>query len=172
MSRHILVNHNRQGDVSGLFVPRFPDCLHHPGWFYGTHGYGSIEWGTDFDCSYHTLIPTLWNGIVRYSGLTCWDTRCHSSSGGAVVIDCYVNNLGEESSYYLHLDMSFVKVGQLVRKGDIIGLSGAQVGYGHWPTSSWYTGGPHVEIGFDAPFLFHDRGHNVNPLPYIERAIR
>lgn len=150
-----------------------PACYSRVTQFYGQNS----EAGTDFGCSYHTRIGALWNGKVIYAGRTCWNTSCTSTSGGVVIINAFVPTLGEESTYYLHLDTISpeVFVGRTVNKGQYIGLSGGQTSGGNWPASPWWSEGPHIEIGFDAWFLcegmVYCSGKNVNPLPYIREAM-
>lgn len=152
----------------------FPLCNSQPGWYYGWHG-STFEYGTDFDCPYHTPQPALWSGTLVEYERTCWNSDCSSTSGGLVVILATVPGLGLEATYYLHLDVlnSRLHLGDYVAKGTLIGWTGGQVGYGHWPTSPWFTSGPHEEIGFDWPYArVHTPGINCNPLAYIEETLQ
>lgn len=149
----------------------YPSCLHEIGQRYGQKWGSVIEQGTDFDCSFRTPLSALWSGTVLYAARTCWNSACSSTSGCVVVIDSDVMSIGLQSVYYLHLDSFVVSRGIHINKGDIIGYTGGQVGYGNCMVSPWFSSGPHVEIGFCASFLPCDRGYNRDPLPYIERAI-
>jgi Peptidase family M23 len=144
-----------------------PNCYWHPGWFYNP----PVEYGTDFDCGFHTQAIALWSGTVVVAERTCWDNSCTSTSGGLVIVVALVPDYGYQDTYYLHLDVVFVHPGEKILKGQSLGLTGGQVGYGNWPTSPWFTSGPHIEIGWDwyyAPIHLHCC--NNNPLPAIEQA--
>jgi Peptidase family M23 len=144
-----------------------PDCYWHPGWFYNP----PVEYGTDFDCGYHTQAIALWSGKVVLAQRTCWDNSCTSTSGGLVIVVAMVPHYGYQDTYYLHLDVVFVHNGQWVSKGQSLGLTGGQIGYGNWPTSPQFTSGPHIEIGWDWKYApIHLNCCNSNPLPAIERA--
>ena len=152
----------------------FPPCNSEPGWYYGWHG-STFEYGTDFDCPFRTPQPAIWGGTIMEFERTCWNSNCSSTSGGLVVILAVIPGLGTEATYYLHLDeLNYrLHIGDYVAKGTLIGWTGGQVGYGNWPTSPWFTSGPHEEIGFDWPYAkIHTPGINCNPLSYIERAIQ
>lgn len=155
----------------------FPECLHELGQSYGQSWNGDVEQGDDFNCPYHTLTKALWSGIVVAAERTCWNASCSSTSGGVVVINARVKNLGMESTYYLHLDEIFpnIQVGSRVTKGQSIGLTGGQIYGGNWPVSPGFSSGPHIEIGFNAYFIcdyiVSCIGIHTNPYYYIESAI-
>ena len=147
----------------------FPACYSAPGWFYGQHP-ADFEYGTDFDCGQDTPAPALWPGVVIGAYKTCWNTDCSLTSGGVVIIKATVPGIGVHATYYLHLDSLTVQQGQYVNKGQVVGYTGGQLEGGNWPTSPQYSSGPHIEIGFDAPFLTVI-GTNLDPLPYIQQAM-
>lgn len=153
----------------------FPDCYWQLGWSHGYHG-TTFEAGADYDCDYRTPAKALWAGTVYYAQDTCWNIDCTSTTGGLVIIIAFVPDLGMEATYYLHLDEIVVWKGEYIHRGQLIGYTGGQVGYGHWPTSSWFTGGPHIEIGFCYPYILWGVnlcpiGHNIDPSWYIRKAI-
>jgi murein DD-endopeptidase MepM/ murein hydrolase activator NlpD len=96
--------------------------------------------GVDLACNQGTPIKATADGIVSHSG---WTT----DSGYVVVLE---HGLGF-STIYAHNRNNAVKVGDEVRRGDVIG----QVG------STGRTTGPHVHYE-----VLKD-GKNVNPAPYL-----
>ena len=96
--------------------------------------------GVDLACNSGTPIKATADGIVSHSG---WTT----DSGYVVVLE---HGLGF-STIYAHNKSNAVKVGQHVRRGDVVG----QVG------STGRTTGPHVHYE-----VLKD-GKNVNPAPYL-----
>lgn len=145
----------------------FPTYFAHPGQSYGQNG----EQGQDYDAPYRSVALSLWSGTVFLAEQTCWDSACTSTSGGVVVVVASVAGYGMQSMYYLHLDSLDVIAGQRVKKGQLLGLTGGQIGYGHWPTSPAFTSGPHIEIGSCASFLPCPAGYNFNPAAAIAAAL-
>jgi len=96
--------------------------------------------GVDLACERGTPIYATADGIVSHSGLT-------PGSGYAVVLE---HGLGF-STIYAHNERNAVKVGEQVRRGDIIGYVG----------STGRSTGPHVHYE-----VLKD-GKNVNPVPYL-----
>ena len=96
--------------------------------------------GVDLACNSGTPILATADGIVSHSG---WTT----DSGYAVVLE---HGLGF-STVYAHNKSNTVKMGQQVRRGDILGYVG----------STGRTTGPHVHYE-----VLKD-GKNVNPDPYL-----
>lgn len=133
---------------------------------YGQNGEVGVDLGTPF----HTPITALFAGTVRFAGRTQW--KC-GSSGGEITIVCNVPGLGLMTSYYLHLDVSLVNIGDTVNEGQVIGLSGGQLSGGQWPVVNCpptiYSSGPHTEFGFNA-YWVSGPGHNIDPTPYILAA--
>lgn len=177
------ITRNRAGSTAHSIDPaisqsqsgtRYPACLRSIGQRYEERWGSVVEQGTDFNCAFRTPMYALWGGIIRWQGRTCWNVSCTSTSGGAIVIDATIPGISDQSMYYLHLDeiQASVFAGKTVSKGTLLGWSGGQTVGGHWPVSTWFSSGPHIEIGFCASFLFCDAGYNRNPLPYIESAIQ
>lgn len=98
--------------------------------------------GVDISASTGTPIRATADGVVSFSG---WS----GGSGNLVVIE---HGLGY-STFYAHNRTNLVKVGQQVKRGDIIAHSGAT---GH-------ATGPHLHYE-----IWKD-GKPVNPMPFLER---
>ena len=96
--------------------------------------------GVDLACNSGTPIYATADGIVSHSGWT-------SGNGNVVVLE---HGLGY-STIYAHNRSNTVKVGQMVRRGDIIGHVG----------STGRTTGPHVH------YEVLKNGKNINPAPYL-----
>lgn len=96
--------------------------------------------GVDLACNQGTKILATADGIVSHSG---WTT----DSGYVVVLE---HGLGF-STFYAHNKSNAVKVGQQVRRGDLVGYVG----------STGRTTGPHVH------YEVWKNGKNVNPAPYL-----
>ena len=96
--------------------------------------------GVDLACSQGTPILATADGIVSHSGWT-------AGSGNVVVLE---HGLGF-STIYAHNKSNAVKVGQQVRRGDVIGYVGA----------TGRTTGAHVH------YEVLKNGKNVNPDPYL-----
>lgn len=130
------------------------------------------EQGVDLATPFHTPITALYAGTVRWAGRTQWSC---GSSGGEVTIVCNVPGVGVMTSYYLHLDTTDVNVGDTVRAGQQIGLSGGQLSGGQWPVVNCpsqgdiYSTGPHSEFGFNASWV-SGPGHNIDPTFAITQA--
>lgn len=105
------------------------------------HGGDDFHSGIDISASSGTPVKATADGVVSFSG---WS----GGSGNLVVIE---HGLGY-STFYAHNSSNLVKVGQQVKRGDIIAYSGA----------TGNTTGPHshYEIWKD--------GRPVNPIPFIE----
>ena len=152
----------------------YPACFYNVTQYYGQNG----EQGDDFGCGFHTLIPALWSGIIVAGEKTCWNVSCTSTSGGVIVINSMVPNLGFETTYYLHIDRLYpgIHIGEHIQKGQYIAYSGGQIYGGYWNANAQFSEGPHIEIGFSAWFLcqpdyhINCKGRNINPLYYIEKA--
>lgn len=134
---------------------------------YGVHGEKGVDLGTPF----HTPITALYAGTVRWAGRTEWSNG--TSSGGEVTIVCNVPGYGIKTSYYLHLDVVYVKPGDTVNQGDVIGLSGGQLSGGNWPVVNKgniiLSTGAHTEFGFNAPWV-SGPGSQIDPTFAILQA--
>lgn len=135
---------------------------------YGKNG----EYGVDIGTPFHTPITALYAGQVRWAGRTEWSC---GSSGGEITIVCNVPGYGVMTSYYLHVDVAYVKPGDTVTQGQVIALSGGQLSGGNWPVVNCpdkgkiYSNGPHTEFGFNAPWV-SGPGKNVDPTFAIKQA--
>lgn len=120
----------------------------------------------DFAVPQDTPIVDPLGGVVRQSERTNWGDG--TTSGGLVSIKSFIPGLGDETEYFLHLDSIApgITPGQVTMPNQVIGYSGGQTSGGNWPTSTKYSTGPHLEYGFDAPFV-GGPGSNINPLPVI-----
>lgn len=98
----------------------------------------SQEAGTDYFCPRFTPIAAAENGRISDTG-----DSIGPATGRFVTIDL---DDGRRVRY-LHLESRLVKVGDRVRRGQIIAYSGA-TGYGDadWSWNVWETGGAHVHM--------------------------
>lgn len=132
---------------------------------------GHKEYGIDLQMDRGTPITALYAGVVRWAGRTEWSSG--TSSGGEVTIVCNVPGKGLYTSYYLHLDDAYVKPGDQVQAGQIIGVSGGQLSGGKWPVVNGngiiLSDGPHIEFGFNAPWV-SGPGQNIDPYFAIFQA--
>lgn len=139
-----------------------------PGWldfkhisqFFGQHG----ETGIDIPLPRGTPITSPFSGKVIGSG--------YYAGGGVVTIRTKIG--GKWYDFYVqHLDQAFAKVGEMIKKGQVIGTSGGQLRGGHHPSDRFHSTAPHVEVGFNAPgggiWGSHHPGPNFNPLPFLAR---
>lgn len=97
--------------------------------------------------------------------------------GGVVAIKSNINYdgiNGPASIYYQHLNEVLARVGELVSPGQLIGLSGGQLSGGSHPSTRQFSGGPHIEIGINAPYgkanqsIWSPLGPNVNPKGFFQ----
>lgn len=127
------------------------------------HGYGR-EVGVDLGMVMGTPITSLTTGTILGSG--------YYRGGGVVSVKSRIN--GKTTSlYYQHLDeiAGGITPGAVVAPGQLIGWSGGQNAGGHHPASKDTSSGPHIEVGFNAPYgaksLWHPLGPNYDPLPWL-----
>lgn len=102
----------------------------------------SRHWGADFDCLTGTLVTAPAPGIVAMADNL-------AVRGNVVILD---HGLGVYSCHY-HLSRSDVQVGQEVKTGDRLGLSGA----------TGAVTGPHLH------WELRVRGNAVDPMPWTKR---
>jgi len=102
----------------------------------------SYHSGTDYRAAIGTAVPAANDGIVKIA-------KERYYAGGSVVID---HGGGIYSQYY-HLSEINVKVGDFVKKGDIIALSGA----------TGRVSGPHLHFGIVV------NGNSINPQTFVEK---
>ena len=129
------------------------------------HGYGK-EVGVDMGLVMGTPITSLTSGVVLGSG--------YYRGGGVVSVKTRIN--GKTTSlYYQHLDeiAGGIVPGAVVSPGQLLGRSGGQNAGGHHPASRDTSSGPHIEVGFNAPYgahsLWHPLGPNYDPLPWLQQ---
>lgn len=133
----------------------FPSCAQNPSaWYCGSRGEsygqsfnGNTEHGNDIDAAFHTPVTNVFAGTVTDASYHAW--------GGQVGVLTTVPGLGKVIEYIQHLDFinPNITVGSTVTAGESLGLSGGQLGYGLHPNSPADSSGPHLEWGFDAPWV-------------------
>lgn len=94
--------------------------------------WGKFHYGLDFRAAVGTSVMAMAGGVVEGTGDT--DIACKGASFGKWVFIRYNNGL---SSTYGHLSVISAKVGQKVKAGDIVGLSG----------NTGSSTGPHLHVG-------------------------
>ncbi len=94
--------------------------------------WGKFHYGLDFRAAVGTSVMVMAGGVVEGTGDT--DIACKGASFGKWVFIRYNNGL---SSTYGHLSVISAKVGQKVKAGDIVGLSG----------NTGSSTGPHLHVG-------------------------
>lgn len=99
------------------------------------------EWGVDIKLPLHTTVTSLTYGKVT--------STFYYGGGGVAVVESQIRNTGLVAVYYQHLDLVQVNVGDTVRVGDPIGLSGGQLSGGFHPATKQYSSGPHIEVGYN-----------------------
>lgn len=134
----------------------------------GSH-VGLSAWAWDFGMAIGTPVRAAHDGTVR---LARGDSRtggcdsAFSADANYVVVD---RGDGLES-VYLHLDSTTMRAGQLVRRGDIVGLSG-ETGWScgahlHFQIQrSPAGGGGQSRFNQTVPETFHDTGQPLDPAP-------
>jgi len=106
-------------------------------------GYRELHKGCDMKAKLFTEVYATANGVVEYAGY-----RRDSGYGRLIIID----NAYGFKTYFAHLGKFNVKAGQVVQKGDLIGLTG----------NSGLSNGPHLH--YEVRFL----QHALNPLRFVE----
>jgi hypothetical protein len=111
-------------------------------------------------------------------------TPVYALTGGAVVGHGYYGGGGVVSIqeapgrvwYYQHLDLNEpgIESGatKQVAPGQLVGWSGGQLSGGNHPSSEKFSGGPHIEVGINAPWggiwgPKDSKGPNIDPWPSI-----
>jgi murein DD-endopeptidase MepM/ murein hydrolase activator NlpD len=114
---------------------------------YGSR-WGAVHYGVDFRAAVGTSVEAMASGIVEGTGNT--DIDCKGASFGNWVFIKYNNGL---SSTYGHLSVISVKKGQVVKTGDVVGLSGGTKGV----FGSGSSTGPHLHVA-----VYASQGDGVN----------
>lgn len=129
--------------------------------FEPTHGLG-VQYGVGFPTPFHTSITSLSSGIVLAS--------FYKDFGGVLLVRTSTVR-GIATLYYLHMDDIYVKVGDHVAIGQVVGLSGGQVSGGDHPAGR-FTTGPHIDVGFNNPNFPSKLGDNFDPTPFLNNLMR
>ena len=108
---------------------------------------GKPHTGIDYGCPTGTKILASADGTVMAVG---WD---HTGYGYRVII----RHTADKSTLYAHLEGHTVKYGQKVKKGDVIGVSGATGGTAAYPVT-----GPHLH--FEARRTWDDYNSHFDPM--------
>ncbi len=122
--------------------------------FYGTredpfHGHKANHMGLDIAADAGTPIYAMQEGIVSFSGKK-------GGYGNCVKIDHFfylVPELPQVTTLYGHMSKIYVKEGELVRRGQVIGLIG----------STGRSTGPHLHYE-----VFY-KGKNIDPVEYLKK---
>jgi hypothetical protein len=128
-----------------------------------TQGYGvNNEKGVDIGTPFHTQITNLYAGTVTDVSRHGW--------GYQVGVLTSLPGIGPVIEYFQHLDVVNVVKGQVLKVGDLIGLSGGQTSGGNAPNDPTYSSGPHTEFGFDAPWIggVTSSMPNFNPTNFLK----
>ncbi len=107
--------------------------------------WGKFHYGIDFRASVGTEVKAMAEGVVEGTGDT--DIACKGASFGKWVFIKYNNGL---SSTYGHLSVISAKVGQKVKAGDVVALSG----------NTGSSTGPHLHVG-----VYASTGVKVDTVP-------
>ena len=111
---------------------------------YGSR-WGSIHYGVDFRAAVGTPVFAMASGVVEGTGDT--DISCKGASFGKWVFIKYNNGL---SSTFGHLSVISAKKGQVVKGGDVVGLSG----------NTGSSTGPHLHVA-----VYASLGVKVDTVP-------
>ena len=135
----------------------------------GDPGVGG-EHGTDLDVPFHTPLTLPASGTITAMNWDAW--------GGTITwkLDYPIN--GVPYAYMTHMDTfnSQLQLNGHYEAGTFIGLSGGQLSGGSHPTTSYWSGGPHLELGLSyGPAWGHGAGFadvkthpELNPYSWIQ----
>ena len=113
--------------------------------------WGRFHYGTDFRAAVGTSVFAMSDGTVEGTGNT--DIDCPNASFGNWIFIRYNNGL---SSTFGHLSVISVKKGDIIKRGDIVGLSGGIKG----AFGSGSSTGPHLHVG-----VYASTGVSVDTVP-------
>jgi murein DD-endopeptidase MepM/ murein hydrolase activator NlpD len=113
--------------------------------------WGGFHYGIDFRASVGTSVKAMAGGVVEGIGNT--DVACQGASFGNWVFIKYNNGL---SSTFGHLSLITAKTGQVVKTGDVVGLSGGTKGV----FGSGSSTGPHLHVS-----VYASTGVKVDTVP-------
>ena len=138
----------------------------HHGYIPSYSGTGTPHYAVDVATPMHSEIGALWGGTVTSMGYQPW--------GGEIFI-----KMNNGTTYYMyHLDNIYVKRGQRVQQGDVLGLSGGAntLQRNQYPSAQRlndprYSTGPHTHIGFFERWTSTPNGtipYGPDITPYIQ----
>ena len=113
------------------------------------HGHKANHMGLDIAADAGTPVYSMQEGVVTFSGVK-------GGYGNCIKIDHYfymVPELPQVSSLYGHLSKSYVSEGDIVRRGQVIGLIG----------STGRSTGPHLHYE-----VFY-KGKHIDPVEYLKK---
>lgn len=118
------------------------------------------HYADDLDTGNQIDIPitSLFEGDVVKADYQPW--------GGEVFIRTNVPGLGPTEEYFYHNDLNEVSVGQHVKQGQEIALSGGQTSGGMHPTDPHWSSGPHIHVGFFTKYKPITEGGKTWQIPY------
>lgn len=136
-----------------------------------THGYypnydptvpDTPHYAVDIGLPQDTPITAIKSGKVVQADYAVWSGQ---PGGGEVWIQ---PDDGSAEYYYYHFDQNKVSAGQHVNAGDVVGLSGGQNSGGSHPTSTEWSTGPHVHVGYftswtNTPVGTRPEGPDITP---------
>ena len=122
--------------------------------FYGTrddpfHGHKANHMGLDIAANAGTPVYAMQEGVVSFSGVK-------GGYGNCIKINHFfymVPELPQVTTLYGHLSTIYVKEGEMVKRGQVIGLIG----------STGRSTGPHLHYE-----VFY-KGKNINPVEYLQK---
>lgn len=140
----------------------FPSCSQNPSaWYcmgegetYGQSYNGNTEHGNDLNVPFHTPVTLPYGGTITDVSYHGW--------GGQIGVLTSLPGVGKVIEYIQHLDLinPSLAVGQQIASGTQVGLSGgentnqfAQYPGAVHPNNPLYSSGPHIEFGFNAPWI-------------------
>jgi murein DD-endopeptidase MepM/ murein hydrolase activator NlpD len=110
--------------------------------------------GVDLGVEVGTPVYAVRDGIVLFSGIDKVYGRC-----------IMILHFDGYASVYGHLSISFVKKGNYVHWGKIIGLSGGDPDKD--PEGSGQSSGPHLHFEIRVPDHLDNNKYNIDPLKYL-----
>lgn len=125
--------------------------------FEPSHGY-QPQYGVGFPLPLGTKVTSLTSGQV----LNAW----YGGYAGVVLVRAFIPGHGYATLYYLHLDHISVKVGDVLKVGQEVGLSGGQLSGGEHPVTCCSTGA-HLDVGINNPNFPNKLGDNFDPTPWL-----
>ena len=117
-----------------------------------THYYSKFHNGIDIGIPIGTPIKAPAGGVVLETGNQ--DKYCFKGAYGKFVVIKHYNGL---TTLYAHLSFIKVKIGQVVKRGEVIAYSG----------NTGYSTNPHLHFGvYDSSKFYIGTSHFCGPMPY------